>query len=92
MLLFPSPENQERVIRALGTALPASMYHPGYSMVAYPWSTRYQNSNQWLLEVLAENGLQSSDAVRDALLRALSRHTAGCRQADDVTLISAVVR
>ena len=29
------------------------MYHPGYSMVAYPWSTRYQNSNQWLLEVLA---------------------------------------
>ncbi|MCU6496197.1 DUF2145 domain-containing protein [Rugamonas sp. A1-17] len=24
-----------------------------YSMVAYPFSTRYQNSNQWVLEVLA---------------------------------------
>ena len=22
-------------------------------MVAYPWSTKYQNSNQWLVEVLA---------------------------------------
>ena len=42
--------------------------------------------------VLADTTLQSSDAVRDALLRALSRHTAGCRQADDVTLISAMVR
>ena len=53
LLLFPSSAYQERVIQALGTALPAGMYHPGYSMVAYPWSTRYQNSNQWLLEVLA---------------------------------------
>ncbi|HST02836.1 MAG TPA: DUF2145 domain-containing protein [Usitatibacter sp.] len=24
-----------------------------YSMVAYPWSTRYQQSNQWVLETLA---------------------------------------
>ena len=53
LLLFPSSVYQERVINALGSALPAGMYHPGYSMVAYPWSTRYQNSNQWLLEVLA---------------------------------------
>jgi hypothetical protein len=41
------------LINALGTALPASVYHPGYNMVAYPWSTAYQNSNQWLLEMLA---------------------------------------
>ena len=53
LLVFPGPENQERLIKTLGTALPASLYHAGYNMVAYPWSTRYQNSNQWLLEVLA---------------------------------------
>jgi hypothetical protein len=53
LLLFPSPETQERLIRALGTALPASLHHPGYSMVAFPWATKYQNSNQWLLEVAA---------------------------------------
>jgi len=26
---------------------------PAYSVVAYPWSTRYQQSNQWALETLA---------------------------------------
>jgi hypothetical protein len=41
------------VIKALGTALPASLYQPQYNMVSYPWATKYQNSNQWLLEVLA---------------------------------------
>ena len=64
LLLFPSPEYQERVIRALGTALPAGMYSTGYSMVAYPWSTRYQNSNQWLLEVLA-GALAPEGSVRN---------------------------
>ena len=26
---------------------------PAYSMVAYPWSQRYQQSNQWAIETLA---------------------------------------
>jgi hypothetical protein len=26
---------------------------PAYSMLAYPWSTRYQQSNQWAIETLA---------------------------------------
>lgn len=29
------------------------MHEPSYNMLAYPWSTRYQQSNQWVLEVLA---------------------------------------
>lgn len=53
IIAFPGAENQDRLIRLLGTALPASLYHPAYNMVAYPWSTKYQNSNQWLVEVLA---------------------------------------
>ncbi len=28
-------------------------HEPRYSMVAYPWATRYQQSNQWALETLA---------------------------------------
>lgn len=31
----------------------AALHEPRYSMVAYPWSTRYQQSNQWALETLA---------------------------------------
>ncbi|MDT9001727.1 DUF2145 domain-containing protein [Paucibacter sp. APW11] len=29
------------------------LHEPRYSMLAYPWSTRYQQSNQWVLEALA---------------------------------------
>ena len=37
-----------------GDAAPARALHqPRYSMLAYPGSTDYQNSNQWVLEVLA---------------------------------------
>ncbi len=30
-----------------------ALHEPRYSVVAYPFSTEYQNSNQWVLEVLA---------------------------------------
>jgi serine phosphatase RsbU (regulator of sigma subunit) len=43
-------------------------------------------------QVLADPALRSAEAIRDALLGALQAHTAGCRQADDVTLITSVVR
>lgn len=31
----------------------ARLHEPRYNMVAYPWATRYQQSNQWALETLA---------------------------------------
>ncbi len=31
----------------------AALHTPAYNVVAYPWSTRYQQSNQWVLEMLA---------------------------------------
>jgi hypothetical protein len=31
----------------------ARLHTPAYNMVAYPWSQRYQQSNQWALETLA---------------------------------------
>ncbi len=30
-----------------------AMHHPRYSMVSYPWSGKYQQSNQWAIETLA---------------------------------------
>ncbi len=30
------------------------LHEPRYSEIAYPWSTRYQNCNQWVLETIAE--------------------------------------
>lgn len=31
----------------------AQLHHAPYSMVAYPWARRYQQSNQWAIETLA---------------------------------------
>jgi len=43
------------------------MHHTPYNMVSYPWSTRYQQSNQWVIETLAlaaEPGVASRDAAQ----------------------------
>lgn len=53
ILAFPGPENQQRLLRTLATKLPSSLYEPAYNMLSYPWATKYQNSNQWAMEVLA---------------------------------------
>jgi hypothetical protein len=42
----------------------AQVHTPAYNMVAYPWSQRYQQSNQWALETLAST--QSAAAATRA--------------------------
>ena len=49
------PSLLERRLKELLTSsdLPRKLHESRYSMVAYPFSTEYQNSNQWILEILA---------------------------------------
>lgn len=49
-----TPELQARLLPLLrdNTQL-AALNTPAYNMVAYPWSRKYQQSNQWALETLA---------------------------------------
>ncbi len=45
---------QARLLPVLQSNLEVARWHePRYSMVAYPWATRYQQSNQWAIETLA---------------------------------------
>ncbi|MFC4158474.1 DUF2145 domain-containing protein [Chitinimonas lacunae] len=53
LLLIPTPAQQERLVKVL--AQPRRLFEARYNLVAYPFSTRYQNSNQWLLETLADS-------------------------------------
>jgi hypothetical protein len=49
-----SPEAQAKLLPLLRDNARIDDWHePHYNMVAYPWSTRYQQSNQWALETLA---------------------------------------
>jgi len=53
ILMLPD-DVQSRLETVLTAASRMKRFHePKYSVVAYPFSTRYQNSNQWALEVLA---------------------------------------
>jgi hypothetical protein len=53
LLVILSPDLQQKLVRTLVGPLPDQLHQPAYSMIANPWKIRYQNSNQWLLEVLA---------------------------------------
>lgn len=44
----------------------AAMHESSYSMVAYPWSQRYQQSNQWAIETLAMAALGRSIGREEA--------------------------
>ncbi len=49
-----APALQARLLPALrDNARLARLHTAAYSMVAYPWSQRYQQSNQWAIETLA---------------------------------------
>ncbi|MEO6363488.1 MAG: DUF2145 domain-containing protein [Caldimonas sp.] len=49
-----APAVQARLLPLLAdNAAVARLDAPAYSLVAYPWSQRYQQSNQWALETLA---------------------------------------
>ena len=67
------PPTQRRVVAMLKGSLPAEMHEDRYNVVAYPFSTRYQNSNQWLLElmatVLADDPLVQDRASAQAWIR-----------------------
>ncbi|HTO55564.1 MAG TPA: DUF2145 domain-containing protein [Myxococcota bacterium] len=59
-LLAPSTELQERMAQLLVSGTAARLHSPRYSRVAFPFSTRYQNSNQWVLEVVGAAQAQVS--------------------------------
>lgn len=53
-VVIPAPAVQAKLLEALrDNGRVTRLNTPAYSMVAYPWSQRYQQSNQWALETLA---------------------------------------
>lgn len=52
-VLTPAVQQRLQVVLSDSGELAHRLHETRYSMVAYPFSTDYQNSNQWVLEVLA---------------------------------------
>lgn len=60
LVMTPPPQVAARLTQALADPAALHRLHElKYNMVAYPFSTKYQNSNQWVLEVMA--AAQASD-------------------------------
>ncbi|SFU77688.1 DUF2145 domain-containing protein [Pseudoduganella namucuonensis] len=72
-IVIPGEEMQARLARLLASNTPRRLHHAQYNMLSYAFSTRYQNSNQWVLESYAaaasEPGQVETRAEAQAWLR-----------------------
>ncbi|WP_300754541.1 DUF2145 domain-containing protein [Janthinobacterium sp.] len=53
LIMIPNQETQQQLARLLASNTPKRLHEARYNMLAYPYSTKYQNSNQWVLETFA---------------------------------------
>jgi hypothetical protein len=63
-VLIPAVETQRRPATLFQAGLHWDLHSPRYNMLAYPFSTKYQNSNQWALETIAR-AIDGGERVRD---------------------------
>ncbi len=53
VIIVPHWEVQEALAGVLASTAPRRLHEAHYNMLAFPYSTKYQNSNQWVLETYA---------------------------------------
>jgi hypothetical protein len=61
----PSEPLQERVAEVLASSTREALHTTSYSRVSYPFATRYQSCNQWVVEILG--AAQSGEGTREAV-------------------------
>ena len=76
LIVIPSLETQSRMASILAHGEMMKFHNRNYNMLAYPFSTQTQNSNQWLLETL------SSAMARDAKISDREQAQAWLKMAD----------
>lgn len=60
-IVIPGAQSQKRIVAMLASQAPARLHGASYNMLAFPFSTKYQNSNQWVLETYAASESASED-------------------------------
>lgn len=64
-VVVPSERLQERIADVLASSTREALHTPSYSRVSYPFATRYQSCNQWLVEILG--AAQSGEGTREGV-------------------------
>lgn len=59
-----SPDLQNALYKNLNSSLVNKIHEQRYNMLAYPFSVKYQNSNQWILEMIEASKHQLTDRAK----------------------------
>lgn len=73
LVLVPKTELQHAIVRRLHQGADRALHEKRYNAIAHPFRTRFQNSNQWLLEIVALALEPEAPLSREAAQRALER-------------------
>lgn len=60
-VILPSPEMQRRILGVIDSPTYAALHNPSYSLIANPLSSKHQNCNGFMLDVIASAAWQTTD-------------------------------
>lgn len=60
-VILPSPEMQRRILDVVDSSSYAALHNPSYSLIANPLSSKHQNCNGFMLDVIASAVWRTSD-------------------------------
>lgn len=63
-VIIPSPEMQRRILAVIDSPDYARLHNPNYSLVASPWRRKYQNCNNFMLNVVGAAAWDTRDPER----------------------------
>ena len=63
-VIIPSPEMQRLILAVIDSPTYQAVHNPAYSLVANPWSRKYQNCNNFMLNVIGAAIWQTDDPQR----------------------------
>jgi hypothetical protein len=63
-VIVPSPEMQRRIVAVIDSPTYERLHNPAYSLVANPWNGKYQNCNNFMLDVVGAAAWDTTDPAR----------------------------
>ncbi|MEO8113641.1 MAG: DUF2145 domain-containing protein, partial [Phenylobacterium sp.] len=63
-VIVPSPEMQRRILAVIDSPTYQRMHNPAYTLVANPWARKYQNCNNFMLNVVGAAAWETDDPAR----------------------------
>lgn len=60
-VIVPSPEMQRRILSVMASPTYAKLHQPAYSLISNPLNLKYQNCNEFMLDVIAAAAWETDD-------------------------------